>query len=84
VPDILAGLTNAPVKKLVMASGGADPRGNPCEAFHWHGFIGMEKEAVGEIAAWIRETGADGRGRAGRLWDNSPPRSSFDDHKDRL
>ncbi len=46
-------LGNAPVKKVVLATGGADPRGNPCEAFHWHGFIGMERQAVDEIAAFI-------------------------------
>lgn len=52
---VMAGLKNAPVKKLVMVNGGADPRGDPCEALHWHGFVGMEREAVELIAAWIRE-----------------------------
>jgi pimeloyl-ACP methyl ester carboxylesterase len=51
---ITTGLKNAPVKKQIMVSGGADPQGDPCEALHWHGFIGMEKEAVDIIAAWIR------------------------------
>jgi len=54
VSSITAGLKNAPVKKQIMVSGGANPEGNPCEALHWHGFIGMEKEAVDIIAAWIR------------------------------
>jgi pimeloyl-ACP methyl ester carboxylesterase len=53
VPAILRGLSNAPVKKLVMADGGANPVGDPCEALHWHGFVGMEKEAVGIMAAFI-------------------------------
>ena len=54
VPLILSGLTNAPVKKLLWASGGEGARGDPCEAFHWHGYIGMEGEAVRMIASWVR------------------------------
>ena len=54
VSFITSGLKNAPVKKQIMVSGGANPEGNPCEALHWHGFIGMEKEAVDIIAAWIK------------------------------
>lgn len=54
VPAILRGLTNAPVKKLVMVSGGENPTGNVCEALHWHGYVGMEQEAVGVIGGWIR------------------------------
>ncbi|HJV83887.1 MAG TPA: alpha/beta hydrolase [Noviherbaspirillum sp.] len=55
VPAILDGLTNAPVKKQIMVSGGANPSGNSCEALHWHGFIGMEKEAVDTISGWIKQ-----------------------------
>jgi pimeloyl-ACP methyl ester carboxylesterase len=51
---IIDGLRNAPVKKLIMVSGGAGASGDPCEPLHWHGFIGMEKEAVGLIADWIK------------------------------
>lgn len=54
VPAILNGLTHAPVKKLLMVSGGQDPSGNVCEALHRHGYVGMEKEAVEQIADWIR------------------------------
>jgi len=54
VPAILNGLTHAPVKKLLMVSGGQDPSGNVCEALHWHGYVGIEKEAVEQIADWIR------------------------------
>ncbi|GFO69601.1 hypothetical protein GMLC_31800 [Geomonas limicola] len=53
VGQILAGLKNAPVKRQVMVSGGANPRGNPCEALHWHGYIGMEQQVVDLITAWI-------------------------------
>ncbi|MCG6533804.1 MAG: alpha/beta hydrolase [Syntrophales bacterium LBB04] len=51
---ITDGLKNAPVKKQIMVNGGADPSGDPCGAQHWHGYIGMEKEAVGIISDWIR------------------------------
>jgi pimeloyl-ACP methyl ester carboxylesterase len=52
---IVDGLTQAPVKKLVWARDGSDPRGDPCEPFHWHGFIGMEAQAVQAIVSWVRE-----------------------------
>ncbi|MCS6811031.1 MAG: lysophospholipase [Tepidimonas sp.] len=55
VPLIIRGLTQAPVKRLVMVDGGADPVGDPCEARHWHGFIGMEREVVERIANWIAQ-----------------------------
>ena len=48
-------LTRAPVKKFVMLDGGADARGDPCEPWHWHGFVGMEREAVELIVRWIGE-----------------------------
>ena len=51
--DIAAGLNNAPIKKTLLVSGGDGASGNPCEALHYHGFIGMEKEAVDLIANWI-------------------------------
>ena len=55
VSNIIRGLKNAPVKKLMMVDGGSNPQGNPCHGQHWHGFIGMEKEEVGHIAEWIRK-----------------------------
>ncbi|MFZ6770472.1 alpha/beta hydrolase [Undibacterium sp. Di26W] len=54
VPAILRGLTNAPVKKMILADGGSNPGGDVCGALHWHGFIGMEKEAVDMISEWIK------------------------------
>lgn len=53
VPHLMRSLTNVPVKKLLMFEGGADPSGGACDALHWHGYIGMEKQAVNAIAAWI-------------------------------
>jgi hypothetical protein len=53
VPLILKGLTHASVKKLVWVNGGANPSGDACGALHWHGYIGMEADAVGQITGWI-------------------------------
>lgn len=50
---VLKGLTATPVKKLLMVDSGADPTGDACEALHWHGFIGMEAEAVKLITGWM-------------------------------
>jgi pimeloyl-ACP methyl ester carboxylesterase len=54
VSEIIKGLKNAPIKKEILVKGGRSPSGNPCQALHWHGFIGMEKEVVDIISAWIR------------------------------
>jgi hypothetical protein len=51
---ILKGLTNAPVKKLMLVDGGAHPSGDACAGQHWHGFVGMEREAIQQIADWIK------------------------------
>lgn len=55
VPAILKGLSNAPIKKLLMVDGGANPSGDACGAQHWHGYVGMEAQAVDMIADWIRQ-----------------------------
>ena len=57
VSQIIQGLKNAPIKKEIYVRNGANPKGNPCEALHWHGFIGMEKEVVDLISAWIKNPG---------------------------
>lgn len=54
---IIEGLRHAPIRKLVIATEGANPSGDPCGALHWHGYIGMERQAVDEIAAFIRAEG---------------------------
>ena len=53
--NIIRGLDNAPIKKLIMADGGKNPRGNPCSGGHNHGYMGMEKEVVDIIATWIKK-----------------------------
>jgi hypothetical protein len=50
---IVQKLTNAPIKKRILVNGGGNPFGDPCEPLHWHGYIGMEREAVDIIAGWI-------------------------------
>jgi len=52
---ITSSLTNAPVKRFVLAEGGGGASGPPCEALHYHGYIGMEKEAVETITAWMKD-----------------------------
>jgi pimeloyl-ACP methyl ester carboxylesterase len=54
-PRIMERLTGAPAKKLVMVDGGGGPYGGACQPMHWHGFIGMEQEAVDTIADFIRD-----------------------------
>lgn len=53
VPEIVKRLTQSRVRSLVMLDGGAEPRGDPCAALHWHGFVGLEEKAVGVMADWI-------------------------------
>ena len=50
-------LTHAPIRKTILVAGGDTPRGDPCEAFHYHGYIGMENEVVDIIARWILAPG---------------------------
>lgn len=53
--QIMPLLRQAPVKKRLIVSGGENPSGAPCEAFHWHGFVGMEERAVKDIGGWIKD-----------------------------
>jgi len=46
-------MSNAPVKKLLLVEGGGGATGPACEALHYHGYIGMEAEAVKDITDWI-------------------------------
>ena len=51
-PRVLERLTASPRKELVAFDGGTS-RGDPCEAFAYHGYNGIERDVVGAIAAWI-------------------------------
>jgi len=55
--NILKGLKNSQVKRLIMINGGENPTGDPCDAMHYHGFIGIEQKAVEIIAFWIKNNG---------------------------
>ena len=55
-PAIDRGLVNSRRHALLMFSGGEGESGNPCEALHFHGFIGAEPQAVERIADWIAAT----------------------------
>lgn len=59
VPLIMNGLTQAPVRQLKWVEGGSEPSGNPCEALHYHGFIGVEASTVDLMAKWIRQPTGD-------------------------
>ena len=52
VPALLDKLGNTPRKQLLSFKGGEN-RGDPCEAFAYHGFNGLERDVVGQTAAWI-------------------------------
>jgi pimeloyl-ACP methyl ester carboxylesterase len=51
--NIAGQLKNALIKKTLIVSGGSGATGDVCGAFHHHGYIGMENEAVDLVAAWI-------------------------------
>ncbi|HZM45517.1 MAG TPA: alpha/beta hydrolase [Burkholderiales bacterium] len=53
VPRLMGGLTAAPAKELIAIDGGVS-KGDPCEAFSYHGYNGKEQETVASIADWIK------------------------------
>lgn len=53
VKNVISQLKNAPIKKLLLVSGGSGATGDPCEPSHYHGYAGMQNAAVDLIAAWI-------------------------------
>lgn len=52
VPGLMEKLSGAPRKQLLSFRGGEN-RGDPCEAFAYHGFNALEREVVVQVAAWI-------------------------------
>jgi hypothetical protein len=54
-PRIVEALKNAPAKRFILLTGGGGASGPWCEALHFHGYIGMEREAVDAITAWMRD-----------------------------
>jgi hypothetical protein len=51
---IYDGLVNAKPRKLVMMQGGSGVRGEACQPLHYHGYIGIEAEAVDAITDFVR------------------------------
>jgi hypothetical protein len=52
VPALMAKLAKAPRSQLLSFKGGEN-KGDPCEAFAYHGFNGIEADVVHQTAAWI-------------------------------
>lgn len=55
VSGMVAALSSAPIKKLWLVEGGGPPSGDPCEPRGYHGFVGMEQQAVDDITGWINK-----------------------------
>ncbi len=53
-PKLQARLTKAAKVEIVLLDGGRPPRSEPCEAKAPHGYFGVEDQAVGVIAKFIR------------------------------
>ena len=52
VPALMEKLAGSPRKQLLSFKGGEN-RGDPCEALAYHGFNGLERDVVAQIATWI-------------------------------
>ena len=52
IPQLMDKLINAPRKALFAVQGGIS-RGDPCDAWAYHGFNGVEKDVVERITGWI-------------------------------
>src|SRR5579862_202864 len=52
IQSLMAKLENSPRKELLSFKGGQN-MGDPCEAFAYHGYNGIEAEVVRQIAAWL-------------------------------
>ena len=52
VPALMEKLGSVPKRQLLSLKGGEN-RGDPCEAFAYHGFNGLEREVVTQTATWI-------------------------------
>jgi len=53
IPRLMNKLSATQRKELVSFKGGKD-RGDPCEAFAYHGFNGLEEDVIGKIVSWIK------------------------------
>ena len=56
VPKLMNGLKNAPSKELITFKGGMRQKGKqwqPCEAFSYHGYYGIETGVVDAVSKWV-------------------------------
>lgn len=53
IPSLMEKLSSATSKELLTMKGGNNS-GDPCEAFAYHGFNGLEQDVVAKIAVWIQ------------------------------
>lgn len=56
-PKLRGRLTKAAKVDVVLLDGGSPPQSEPCQAKSQHGFLGIESQAVGLIAAFIKANG---------------------------
>ncbi len=52
MPALMNKLAGLPKQQLLAFTGGQN-RGDPCAAMAYHGFNGLEREVVGQIAGWL-------------------------------
>jgi hypothetical protein len=52
MPALMHKLDPIPMKELIAVKGGEN-RGDPCQAFAYHGYNGIERAVVARIAGWI-------------------------------
>ena len=52
LPRLMDKLSGSPRKELITFEGGQN-RGDPCEAYAYHGFNGIERNVVIKVAEWI-------------------------------
>jgi hypothetical protein len=52
-PRIAAALTRAPEVNILYVQGG-EPRSRPCSSLSPHGYLGIEREVVTKIGAWLK------------------------------
>ena len=62
VPTLLAQLTSVRDLHLVSFTGGGPPVGGECDAFHWHGYVGIEAQVTNTIADFILAHRSHGHG----------------------
>lgn len=61
VPDLAKKFTASPSVRIEIVDGEGRWRGDPCQAFHAHGFVGIEDKVTADIAQWIRTVTAGGK-----------------------